>query len=183
MELQIGSQLRRLRKSAGLSIADLSVKSGVSTGLISQIERDMVVPSVVSLYRIAQALDTNLNYFFEDATAQSCSIIRRGDHKSIITCQGSSRYDLLVPEHMEHVLDLVKVTLKGGETYDHDCVTHAGEECGYVLSGILTVLLEGRQYQLYPGDSMFFYSTQPHKYINNEKEDCVSIWGMTPKFF
>jgi Predicted transcriptional regulators len=183
MELQIGSQLRKLRKSAGLSIAELSSKSGVSTGLISQIEREMVVPSVVSLYRIAQALDTNINYFFEEPASREFGIIRRGDHKIITTCHGSSVYELLVPEQMEHLLDVVRVTLKGGETYDHDCITHDGEECGYVLSGVLTVLLDGVEHELFPGDSIYFYSTHPHKYVNNGAEDSVSLWSMTPRFF
>jgi transcriptional regulator with XRE-family HTH domain len=182
MDLQIGNQLRRRRKSAGMSIAELSAASGVSTGLISQIEREMVVPSVVSLYRIAQALDTNINYFFEAPSGQDCGIIRSGNHK-VITTQGISSYELLVPEQMEHNLDLVRITLKGGQIYDHDCVSHEGEECGVVLSGVLTVLLDGQVYRLESGDSIYFYSTRPHKYINEGMEDCISIWGMTPRFF
>jgi transcriptional regulator with XRE-family HTH domain len=183
MELQIGAQLRKLRKGAGLSIAELSKKSSVSTGLISQIERDLVVPSVVSLYRIAQALNTNINYFFNEPESQEASIIRRGDHKIISTCHGISRYELMVPEQVEHNLDLVRVVLKGGETFDRECVTHDGEECGYVLSGIMTVLLDGEEHRLFPGDSIYYRSTHPHKYLNLDQEDCVSLWAMTPRFF
>lgn len=183
MDLKIGNQLRKLRKSMGLSIAELSEKSGVSTGLISQIEREIAVPSVVSLYRIAQALNTNINYFFEEPERRELAVIRRGDHKVISTCHGISQYALLIPEQMEHNLDLVRVTLKGGEIYDNECVTHDGEECGYVLSGVMTVLLDGKEYELYPGDSIYFYCSHPHKYTNQGKEDCISIWAMTPKFF
>ena len=183
-ELKIGSRLRKLRKEIGISIADLSLKSGVSTGLISQIERDMVVPSVVSLYRIAQALDTNINYFFETPKANGFGLIRKGDHKIITAGRGTTNYALLSPDRVEHIIDMTLVTLKGGESYDKkDVVCHEGEECGYVLSGVLTVLLDGQEYTLYPGDSIYFYSTLPHKYINSGQEDCVSIWAMTPKFF
>lgn len=183
MELKIGNQLRKLRKSKGMSIAELSEKSGVSTGLISQIERDIAVPSVVSLYRIAQTLNTNINYFFEEPENTNFGVIRRGNHKVISTCHGISQYALLVPDNMEHNLDMIQVTLKGGETYDRDCITHDGEECGFVISGVLTVLLDEKEYVLYPGDSIYYYSSHPHKYINNGAEDCVSIWSMTPKFF
>ncbi|MEG1918239.1 MAG: XRE family transcriptional regulator, partial [Oscillospiraceae bacterium] len=168
----------------GLSIAELSAACGVSTGLISQIERGMVVPSVVSLYRIAQALDTNINYFFEDPKAREFGILRRGDHKMITLHHGTSQYELLSPDKMEHAIDLTRITLKGGEVYErNETVVHEGEECGYVLSGVMTVLLDGEEYVLNPGDSMYFYSTLPHKYLNNGQEDCVSIWAMTPKFF
>lgn len=183
-ELQIGSRLRKLRKDLHLSIADLSAKSGVSTGLISQIEREMVVPSVVSLYRIAQALDTNINFFFETTPVHQLGLIRRGDHKVITAGAGTSEYLLLFPEKMEHLIDLTRITLKGGEDYDSkETVSHEGEECGYILSGVMTLLLDGKEYELYPGDSVYFRSTLPHKYLNKGIEDSVSLWAMTPGFF
>ena len=48
MEILIGAKLKHLRTEKKLSIAELSRLSDVSTGLISQIERDLVVPSVTS---------------------------------------------------------------------------------------------------------------------------------------
>jgi len=66
MDFNMGQKVKQLRKLKGLSILQLSEISGVSTGLISQIERDLVVPTVVSIWRIAKALDTNIGFFFED---------------------------------------------------------------------------------------------------------------------
>jgi quercetin dioxygenase-like cupin family protein len=45
--------------------------------------------------------------------------------------------------------------------------THSGEEYVYVLSGVITVWLDGRSYTLYPGDSMQIISTLPHNWVNN----------------
>ena len=56
MELLIGGKLKQLRTEKKLSIAELSRLSDVSTGLISQIERDIVVPSVTSLWRLAEGV-------------------------------------------------------------------------------------------------------------------------------
>ena len=182
MEPKIGLQLRNLRKSLGMSIASLAAKSGVSTGLISQLERDMVVPSVANLYRIAQAMGTNINYFFEEPEEKNIRLIRRGDHRTIST-HGTNSFELLIPDNLEHTIDVVRITLKGGQSQDYDCISHEGEECGYVISGVLTLLCNGKEYTLYPGDSIFFDSTMPHNYYNRTDEDCVSIWSMTPKFF
>ena len=63
-------------------IAELSKLSDVSTGLISQIEREMVIPSVVSIWRLAQALDTNINYFFDEDDVDDKVIIRKNDHRT-----------------------------------------------------------------------------------------------------
>lgn len=183
VEFPIGGRLKELRKNKGLSIAELAERSGVSTGLISQIERNLVVPSVVNLYRIAQALDTDINYFFESSRPREAKITRRGDHKRMIIDQGHGIYELFTNSREGHILDLVRVTLKGGQEYSHEMVTHEGEECGFVVKGILTVLLDGQEYRLYEGDSIYFQSTIPHKYLNNDLEDCISVWAMTPTFF
>lgn len=183
MQLEIGNRVRTLRKQKGLSILQLSKMAEVSTGMISQIERDMVVPTVVSIWRIAKALDTNINYFFDDDSAQEEDfIIRRGEHREILTNKGNSSYKVLTPSKKESLIEVILVTLKGGQECDHQCVHHEGEECGYVLSGVLTVQLNGNQWELYPGDSITFKSSMPHRYINYEQEECVSIWSMTPPF-
>lgn len=166
-----------------LSIAELSRLSDVSTGLISQIERDLVVPSVTSLWRLAKALDTNINYFFYEEPHEEQLIIRKGSHRTIVTHHDSSFYKLLHTNRDDRALDMMVITLKAGYTYDKKPLCHEGEECGYVLKGSLTVYLNGKDYVLHEGDSIYFNSTLPHKYINNGDEDCISIWAMTPKFF
>lgn len=78
MDLMIGGKLKQLRLDKKLSIAELSRLSDVSTGLISQIERDLVVPSVTSLWRLAKVLDTNINYFFYEEPHEEQLIIPQG---------------------------------------------------------------------------------------------------------
>lgn len=183
MDFNMGQKVKQLRKLKGLSILQLSEVSGVSTGLISQIERDLVVPTVVSIWRIAKALDTNIGFFFENIEKKPNIVIKKGQHKLIITNNGNSTYQILSPYDTNHIIDFVKVTLKGGQTYEREELFHEGEECGYVLKGTLTLQLNGEYYEVEEGDSVYFESTIPHKYINLQKEECISIWAMTPLFF
>ncbi len=188
MDINIGGKLKQLRKEKKLSILELSRRSEVSTGLISQIERGLVVPSVVSMWKLSEALQVNIGYFFEEEKkTEEDVVIRRGEHRINILNKGNSFYELFVPEH-DHKIDFMKITIKGGQSRESQhrekgLVTHEGEECGYVLSGTLTVALGDKEYTLYEGDSIYYPSTIPHKYLNYEDEDCVSIWAMTPVFF
>ncbi len=180
--LEIGSRLRKLRKGKHMSLSVLAEKSNVSTGLISQIERGLVAPSVVSLYHIAQALDVDISYFFT-TSAPSYVLQRKGSHRVIITNNGLDEHILLNSERPNRTLDFLILNLKGGETYDRSCIAHSGEECCYVLSGTLSVLIDNEELTLQPGDSLCFSSSRPHLYFNAGKEDCTSVWAITPKFF
>lgn len=189
MELKIGQKIKELRKLKNISIAQLSAASGVSTGLISQIERDIVGPSVTNLWKIAGALDTGIAYFFDEASEDSGNayVVRKGNHVKMLTSNEQSQYVLLNKNKQDRVLDMVEVRIQvGGKSIadtENALLSHEGEECGYVLKGTLTVLLNDKEYVLEEGDSISFNSNIPHRYVNNGDVECVSVWAMTPKFF
>ena len=62
-----GSVIRRMRKSQNLILSDLGEKTGLSISFISQIERGIINPSIISLRKIALALGTTLILFFEES--------------------------------------------------------------------------------------------------------------------
>lgn len=181
-DLEVGARLRKLRKEKNLSISALAEKSDVSAGLISQIERDLIAPSVVSLHRIAQALDVEINYFFK-SSAPSYKLQRAGTQRILITNSGWDQHVILNGEWPDRPLDFICLTLKGGETYKRDCIAHNGEEFVYVISGELSFLIDDEELILKAGDSISFSSKHRHIYFNQGEEDCVSIWAITPKFF
>lgn len=188
MELQIGAKILKVRKEKKISIAQLSALSGVSTGLISQIERDIVGPSVTNLWKLAKALEVDVSYFFdeEERDTDNVYVSKAGTHMKMLTNNDRSKYLLLSKSKADRVIDMVEVRIKPGDTGKIDKATllsHEGEECGYVTEGILTVVLGDKEYVLEKGDSITFDSQIPHRYINRHDVECVSIWSMTPKFF
>ena len=56
----VGERLRKLRVDRRLTIIELAARSGVSAGMISQIERDSSSPSVKTLQRLGAAFDLSL---------------------------------------------------------------------------------------------------------------------------
>lgn len=183
MNFEIDKKIKELRIKKKMSIQSLSDISGVSTGQISQIERGKVTPSVVCLWKIAEGLGVSMNYFFGDEK-KDCVVQHQGQRKKIIVNEGMNTYEILSPNGKDHLIDFVKITLKGHGTYNPmNGITHQGEEGGYVLSGSMIVHVNEEDFLLNEGDSIYFQSTLPHYYINTGDEDCVSIWAMTPLFF
>ena len=182
MQQEIGNRLKNLRKKSNMSQVELASKSGVSAGLLSQIERGMVAPSVVNLYHIASALNVDISYFFAEETPAYC-IQRAGTHPIITTNNGLDEHTILNGSWDKRPFDFLVLKLKGGEEYNLETISHRGEEFVYVLSGVLSIIYDGERIELGKGDSISFSSTHPHLYYNAHEEDCESIWAITPRFF
>lgn len=183
MDIDIGQKIRDLRNKSGLSIKELAAKAEVSTGLISQIERNLVVPSVTVLYRVAKSLSVSVGYFFdEEAVIRSNPVVRKNERKRLVIDGSGGIYELLSPDSHQNI-EFLYIMLKAGELSNSEMISHEGEECGYVLKGHLLVKVGSEEYYLGEGDSISFDSTIPHRYINIGDRECISIWAMTPPSF
>jgi transcriptional regulator with XRE-family HTH domain len=66
--LRLGSKVSARRKQLKWTQAELSERLGVSTETISRIERGAVVPSLHSLYRLAEILRTRISALVDEVT-------------------------------------------------------------------------------------------------------------------
>jgi transcriptional regulator with XRE-family HTH domain len=175
-----GQKLRTIRKQRGLTMQQLADAAGVSTGQISQIERGQVIPTLVLFWKLCKVLDVPLHYFFEDDSAEDEQIVVRRDQRKQIHFPNSNVvYHSLLP-HNRGEIDFLLIEIQPGEMHEKEQqVSHGGEECGIVQKGQLTVLLGERKHVLEAGDSIYFQSSIPHRFINEGTETSVSIWAMT----
>lgn len=185
MNIDIGKKIRELRKSKNFSIIDLSKESGLSTGLISQIERNMVVPSIKVMWKIANVLEVNIGYFFEedDENIEEKIVVRKDHRRSINTNDSTKSYELLMPNLNNKSIEFILITLDKETKINKELVSHKGEECGYIIEGKMKIILENKEYILEKGDSFYFDSKIPHVYENYGDETCVLVCAMTPPSF
>jgi len=182
--MELGSKIRKLRQSQKMSIEQLSQKTGLSTGLISQIERNITGPSVESLWKIAKALNVSMHYFFNEYEKDSPSpIVKKNERKKIQLPKSNVTYELLSPDLIGRKIEFLQVEIKPGECNTDALISHEGEECGLVLKGKLKVRWGDKEYILEEGDSIYFDSTVPHRYVNIGDETCISVWAMVPPSF
>ena len=175
---ELGKVIRKKRNKLNLSISQLAEKSGLSTGLISQVERGIVVPSIKNVVKIANALDTTIADFFDDGN--SVFLVQKpGERNIVYSDDGSKKYEFLAPIH-DRKIEFVLITLKGATNEEGELLSHDGEEAGYVLKGSMILNLDGVKHVLTEGDSIYFSSQVPHMYESFDDEECVSIWAMTP---
>lgn len=187
MDIDIGRKIRELRKSKKYSITELSKDTGLSTGLISQIERNMVVPSIKAMWKIANILDVNIGYFFDeeakDDNKEDEVIVRKNKRKFIETNDATKAYELLMPNLIDKNIEFLLITLDKETRENKEYVSHKGEECGYIIKGKMKIILDKKEYILEEGDSFYFESKIPHIYENYGDDKCVLVCAMTPPSF
>lgn len=179
--MKIGSKIRDLRQSKNITIEKLAGKTGLSLGLVSQIERELVSTSVASLWKISKALEVPIAYFFDEEQKES-KIVRKENRKKIILPNSKITYEMLSP-NLNRKMEVLLITIKPGECDSDDLISHEGEECGFIIKGRMKVKLGTEEYHLDEEDSIYFDSTTPHRFVNESDLECISIWTMTPPSF
>lgn len=166
----VGSRIKSLRTSKKYTLKMLSDETGLSVGFLSQIERGISSIAIDSLSKIADCLGVTLSSFFtaeadepQDPVVHAfdlrCTAMSPQIVQSILS-HNNRKYDIL--PRLFRLMPFNEKSDPKPEMY-----THSGEEYVYVLSGVVTVWLDGRSYTLYPRDSMQIISTLPHNWVNN----------------
>lgn len=179
--MELGDKIRSLRQKQKISIEQLSAKTGLSKGLISQIERDITGPSVTSLWKISKAMNVTMNYFFDEYNDFN-QVIRKDERKKIMMRKAGRVYELLSPD-LKKQIEMLWIEIAPNEYNTDELISHDGEECGVVIKGSLRILSGENVYDLNEGDSIYLDSTIPHKYLNMGNEVSISIWSMVPPSF
>lgn len=159
LERALGGQVRQLRRSQDLSIADLAAAAGISNGMMSKIENGGISASLSTLAAIASALSVPLSQLFagfEDRAdvsyvpaGQGLTIDRRGTKVGhVYRLLGAAlRGDLVVEPYL--------ITL-APDAVPHTGFQHGGQEFIYMLSGEVVYRHGANTYALKPGDALLF---------------------------
>jgi transcriptional regulator with XRE-family HTH domain len=168
--LALGSRIKSLRKSRGLTLADLARSTDVSEATLSRVENDQTLVSAHHLYQLATSLSVDITAFFEDGTKPIAhgirSISRKGEGLPLQT----ARYEAQVlctdiaNKKMHPAINIVTIrTIEeaGGLSQ------HEGEEYLHVLAGKLSFISEFYEpLALEAGDNLYFDSNMGHAYLS-----------------
>ncbi len=181
-EEKLGERLRALRQRAGLSQRELARRARVSNGAISTIEADKVSPSVSALRQILSALGLSMGEFFAESEAGGEQVAFRARELTEIA-GGAVSYRQVGADLRGRALQMLHERYRPGARSGLRMLTHQGEEAGIVISGRLALEVDGRRYDLGPGDAYRFDSRRPHAFANAGEGDLVIVSACTPPTF
>jgi transcriptional regulator with XRE-family HTH domain len=165
LESEIGAEIRKLRKSFDLTVSELGVASGISTGMLSKIENGTISPSLATLSSLAKALNVPIARLFHETDEQrDCSFVKAGTGVRIERrgTKSGHLYDLLGHSLAGEVtVEPYLITLKS-DAVPYTDFRHAGVEFIYMLSGKVRYRHADRSYVMEPGDALFFDAAGRH---------------------
>lgn len=189
--IDLGERLRSERQRQGMTLRELARRVGVSASLVSQIERDLVRPSVGTLYQIVSELGGSLDrLLFDESGADSNGHaaahlaghpadepVQRAKNRKVVMLHSGVRWERLTSEPVPGIDFLYVVYEPGGESAPAGQVQrHSGREWGHVLAGTLHVTIGEDEHVLRAGDSITFDSTEPHRLWNPGSKPVRGIW-------
>ncbi|MEL6277964.1 MAG: cupin domain-containing protein [Pseudomonadota bacterium] len=185
----VGAEIRAMRRAQNMTLSDLAQASSLSVGFLSLVERGQKQPSLDALQRISRALSIEIGWLFptspsddplEDAYVVRKSFRRRIDYSRLSGTEYLGEVDYLLSPSIDGQLVMTMMQFSPGGHSGDNPLSHEGEEAGYVLSGQLTLEVDGHVFVLEEGDSFGFAGEKPHRYLNSGETELRIILTNSP---
>lgn len=174
-----GSNVRRYREEAGLTLEQLSTQSSVSRAMLSKVERGEKSPTIGVASRIAHALVVSLSDLVgaPAAAASGVAVVMRKNERPVFRDPetGFERHMVSAAPGAggaEMVVHYLPAQVSTGLLPAYPPGT---EKQLVVLEGALTVAIGGISETLNAGDSLFFQADADHGMANRTNAPCEYI--------
>lgn len=180
----LGNAIRTHRKQKDMRLVDLAKRADFSISYLSQIERDLLTPSIDTLRRLAEVLDIPAGQLMLKDGRQpnlSVAVVRRSERKQLAFPGSKIHYELLTPD-MRRRSSLLWVEAPPGSE-SGPLFSHEGEDGVLVLKGAIEVEVGSVWHHLETGDSIYFNAKIPHRWRNSGSVGAEAVWLSTPPSF
>ena len=182
-DVRVGLRLRAARERAGITLREVARRTGLSPSFLSQLEHDLVSPSISSLKQVAGALGVRVADLLAETAPSQGVVVRRTARP--VWRLARARYEQLAPvfQGQERHLQPQLITFEPGGSLGEHPVSHPGEEFGFVLSGRVECAVGDDVFLLDPGDSVCFDAELPHRTRNAADGESAYLLVVTPPSF
>jgi transcriptional regulator with XRE-family HTH domain len=163
----VARNVRAHRTRLAGTLDDLAARSGVSKGMLSQVEQARTNPSVATICRLATAFGVSIASLVEAPEVPSARVVRAQEAVTLWTGeQAGSTARLLVGSGTSQQVELWDVRMLAGDGYASEGHPSGTRELLLVIEGELTLELDGDPHLVCAGDAIAFVADRPHAYRN-----------------
>jgi transcriptional regulator with XRE-family HTH domain len=166
----LGKRIKAMRIAGELTLADLSVRSGVSRAMLSKVERGEKSPTLPLVVRIAKGLAMPLSQLIGEVPKPSLvTVIRSHERLSFRDPETGFERWVLSPDHINNGIELILHRIPPGQS-SGNLPPYNSPVTKYITvsEGELTVYVQDRPYTLKTGDTMHFEVDSSYRLVNHD---------------
>lgn len=171
----IGDRICEVRLARNMTLQVLATATGLSTSMLSLVERGRASPSIGSLIVIASCLGVTMSDLMTSEPASSEEpVVRASQQRVVETAEHVIRR--LIREDRTRGISVAINEYEPNTGNAELPVSHGGYEYGFVLEGTVTVELDKTSYVLKGGDLISYSSRREHRIWNYGSKKVRTLW-------
>ncbi|MEU0396250.1 XRE family transcriptional regulator [Streptomyces sp. NPDC006208] len=166
----LARNLKHWRGERKFTLDALAARSGVSRGMIIQIEQARTNPSVGTTVKLADALGVSITTLLDYEQGAQVRIVPPDQAVRMWSTSNGSYTTLLIGSESGGPLEMWAWRLMPGDQSASDPHPDGTTELLHVTAGALTLVVDGESYTVPAGTSATFEANVPHAYRNDGEE-------------
>ena len=161
----LGSRLRQLRRSRGLSLTEVAEATGISPSFLSIVENGQSDITVSRLMRLVHWYGVSIADLLQAPDRSLVRVVRVEERRSVELSDEQIQILMLTSDGQHAMMPVINVYGEGGGM--SEATQHDGEEFVFVLSGTIQLDIGSENpIVLGPGDSASYRAEAPHSFRN-----------------
>jgi len=179
---QMGRRIKKKRESLGFQMKELSLRIGVTSSLISQIESGKAFPSIVTLKKVAEALHTTVGELIgENEDLVHHPLLKSNERRFVKeNDSGTSLHLLSYHDPSKQIEPYIIQFRKNSDSDGIMTSNYPGQEFCFILKGSFEAVVNEQKYNLNEGDGFYFHSSRPHFFKNISGKEAEILWIINP---
>ena len=166
----VGEKIKSLRETREISVAELAERTGLSVEQIERIEKNIDIPSLAPLIKIARALGVRLGTFLDDQDEVGAVVCRKQEtadatisfSNNAVDARTHMHYHSLSKSKADRHMEPFIIDIEAVGDAGYELSSHEGEEFVYVMEGAIEVCHGKKKYVIEAGDTIYYDSIVPH---------------------
>ena len=174
----LGERIRKIRKEKGLTLVEISKKTGIAQATLSRIETGTMMGTVESHEKVAEVLGLGLAELYSgvDRRYEEIAHLSKGTDRKVTQHGRHVQVELLTHESSKKKITPLLITLQGESQTQKEHSERGVEKFVYVLEGEVKLVVDKESYDLKSGETLYFDASLPHQ-ILNEKSRAAKIFA------
>ncbi|MBI3999706.1 MAG: cupin domain-containing protein [Candidatus Omnitrophica bacterium] len=179
---ELGERIRNIRRQKKTTLIELSKITGVAQATLSRMETGLMVGTVKSHQKIAEALGVSLAELYGgiDTRYERIGHQAASSERKIFAKTDQMKCELLTQEISKKKITPLLITLASHGKSGMEQLERGVEKLLFVLEGTIAIKLGEKEYTLNSYDTLYFDASIPHQLSNPGGKQAKIFCAVSP---